>query len=144
MIQINNVSLKELKKTAVKIINEFNEEKIFVLQGPMGSGKTTLIKLLCETLGVSETVTSPTFALINEYRNNNSDKLYHFDFYRINSQSEAFDFGYEEYFFSGSYCFIEWPEKIENLLPEKFVKISIDENQDGTRNFNVVKINFSS
>jgi tRNA threonylcarbamoyladenosine biosynthesis protein TsaE len=137
----NNVSLVNLKEIALKILAEFLDVKIFILQGEMGSGKTTFIKILCESLGVEETVTSPSFAIINEYKIPDKNPIYHFDFYRIKSQNEAFDFGYEEYFYSGNYCFIEWPEKIENLLPDHFVKISINVNDDGSRNFRAQRLN---
>ena len=90
----------------------------------MGAGKTTLIKLLCEYLGTAEPVTSPTFSIVNEYIGK-ANKMYHFDFYRLKNQTEALDLGYEEYFYSGSYCFIEWPEKIPDLLPEHYVSIAI-------------------
>lgn len=99
----------------------------------MGAGKTTLIKAICEELGVKETVTSPTFAIINEYKDAKSQSIYHFDFYRINKIEEVFDFGYEDYFYSNSLCFIEWPELVESILPENTVKISIHENDDSTR-----------
>jgi tRNA threonylcarbamoyladenosine biosynthesis protein TsaE len=99
----------------------------------MGSGKTTFIKALCEKLQVIDYVTSPTFALINVYETEQAREIYHFDFYRIKSQEELFDLGYEEYFFSDEYCFIEWPELIESLLPPNTVKITITENEKGSR-----------
>ena len=141
MLHINHISINNLNDAAKKILCEFNEQTIFVLQGEMGSGKTTFIKALCHCLGVEETVTSPTFALINEYKTKEGIKIYHFDFYRIKTQNEAFDFGYEEYFYSGNRCFIEWPEKIENLLPDTFVKIAITINEDQTRSFLVNSTN---
>jgi tRNA threonylcarbamoyladenosine biosynthesis protein TsaE len=137
MLHINHISINNLNEAAKIILSEFNNQTIFVLQGEMGSGKTTFIKALCHCLGVEETVTSPTFALINEYKTNEGIKIYHFDFYRIKSPNEAFDFGYEEYFYSGNRCFIEWPEKIENLLPDAFVTIAITINEDQTRSFMV-------
>ena len=99
----------------------------------MGAGKTTFIKALCEELGVTETVGSPTFAIINEYRGGNGLPIYHFDFYRINKLEEVYDFGYEDYFYSGNLCLIEWPELVESLLPENTVRVSIQETEDGSR-----------
>ena len=92
----------------------------------MGAGKTTFIKAICTELGVKGRMSSPTFSLINEYLTSSGQKIYHFDFYRIKSEKEAFDLGYEEYFYSGNYCFIEWPDKIENLLPENCAKVKIE------------------
>ena len=100
----------------------------------MGAGKTTFIKAVCEELGVTDVINSPTFAIINEYRSETAGELiYHFDFYRINKVEEAFDFGYEDYFYSGALCFIEWPELIEELLPMDAVKVTIEEQADGSR-----------
>ena len=98
----------------------------------MGAGKTTFIKALCEELGVTDVVNSPTFAIINEYAAG-KEKIYHFDFYRINKPEEALDFGYEDYFYSGSFCFVEWPEKIADLLPQDTLKLYITEEADGSR-----------
>jgi len=98
----------------------------------MGAGKTTLIKSLCEYLGVTEPVTSPTFSIVNEYQARDS-KIFHFDFYRLKNETEALDLGYEEYFYSGAYCFIEWPEKIPNLLPEHYIRIKIEVTSDNSR-----------
>jgi tRNA threonylcarbamoyladenosine biosynthesis protein TsaE len=106
----------------------------------MGAGKTTFIRAICEELGVEESVNSPTFAIVNEYRSGEGDPIYHFDFYRINKEEEAYDFGYEDYFYSGELCFVEWPEKIENLLPEDAVTVSITEQPDGTREVAVGKL----
>ena len=104
------------------------------LYGKMGSGKTTLIKAICEELGVEDVITSPTFAIVNEYRSaTTAELIYHFDFYRIKKIEEVYDMGYEDYFFSGSLCFIEWPELIEALLPEDAVKVHIEEKEDGAR-----------
>ena len=98
----------------------------------MGAGKTTLIKSLCECLGTTEPVTSPTFSIVNEYIGANS-RIYHFDFYRLKNETEALDMGYEEYFYSGAYCFIEWPEKIPGLLPEHYISVGISETADNSR-----------
>ena len=125
-LQVN--SLEELPLAAKKILDESNSEKIFVFKGEMGSGKTTLIKELCLQIGVISAMSSPTFSLINEYETNNGEVVYHFDFYRLEDEQEAFDYGYEDYFFSGNYCFIEWPEKIPNLIPDNYLLIEIEMN----------------
>ncbi|MDR1624814.1 MAG: tRNA (adenosine(37)-N6)-threonylcarbamoyltransferase complex ATPase subunit type 1 TsaE [Tannerellaceae bacterium] len=140
-IQINSV--KEIRQAARAFIETYislpidgnpGEGAVFAFHGNMGAGKTTFIKAICEELGVTDVINSPTFALINEYRSGASGELiYHFDFYRINKQSEAEDLGVGDYFYSGALCFIEWPEKIEALLPEDVVNISITENPDGSR-----------
>ncbi|MCF6365967.1 MAG: tRNA (adenosine(37)-N6)-threonylcarbamoyltransferase complex ATPase subunit type 1 TsaE [Bacteroidales bacterium] len=136
-------STNDLNQIAKEILANYPQKKIFALYGKMGSGKTTFIKEICKILGVTEVVTSPTFALINEYSCKNGINIFHFDFYRIKTQEEAYDFGYEEYFYDNNYCFIEWPELIENLLPETYVKITITEEENGNRIFNSEKINFS-
>jgi len=125
MIKFVINSLKELDEAAKKILIEIKSNNIIAIYGDMGAGKTTLIKSLCRYLGVIETVKSPTFSLINEYSTVNNKIIYHFDFYRINSLNEIFDFGYEEYFYSGNICFIEWPEIINNFLPKNRLKIEI-------------------
>ena len=107
-----------------------------MLYGPMGAGKTTFIKYLCEQLGVKDSTSSPTFSIVNEYDSDNG-LIYHFDFYRIKDEQEAFDFGYEEYFYSGAYCFIEWPEKIPNLLPEEAKEIQISIVDPDTRKISI-------
>ena len=102
--------------------------------GKMGAGKTTFIKALCEHMGVKDVITSPTFAIVNEYESETTGgQIFHFDFYRIKKLEEVYDLGYEEYFYGGAYCFIEWPELIEDLLPENAVKVTIKENADGSR-----------
>jgi tRNA threonylcarbamoyladenosine biosynthesis protein TsaE len=103
----------------------------------MGSGKTTLIAEICRQLGVTDTVSSPTFALINEYRTDCSDTVYHFDFYRTEKLSEVYDLGYEEYFYSGSTCLIEWPEKIEELLPESYARVDISAIDEDARQYTI-------
>ena len=125
-LQVN--SMEELPLAAKKILDESNSEKIFVFKGEMGSGKTTLIKELCLQIGVISAMSSPTFSLINEYETNSGEVVYHFDFYRLEGEQEAFDYGYEDYFFSGNYCFIEWPEKIPNLIPDNYLLIEIEMN----------------
>lgn len=126
-------SINELQKIAKKLIDTFPDEKIFALYGKMGAGKTTFIQAICKVLGSADNVISPTFAIINEYSTKTNDPIFHFDFYRINNMSEAFDLGYEDYFYSGNYCFIEWPEKIEPLLPENIVEIKIEIDNEENR-----------
>ena len=106
---------------------------MFAFHGEMGAGKTTFIKTICAALGVEDATSSPTFALVNEYRSGKGEPVYHFDFYRIRSEAEALDMGFEEYVFSGYYCFIEWPEKIPNLLPPGTVQVRISEAENGSR-----------
>lgn len=125
--------IKELEGVARKLIESFPNRRIFAFNGVMGAGKTTFIKVICNYLGADENLSSPTYSLVNEYLSENKEPLYHFDFYRIETIDEVYDIGYEEYFFSGNYCFLEWPEKIEQLLPEDCVYISINENEDKTR-----------
>ena len=117
-------SLSNLPDATLQIINFAENQRIFLFYGEMGAGKTTLIKSLCEQLGVEGAVTSPTFSIVNEYAGS-AAIIYHFDFYRLKSQNEALDMGYEEYFYSGAYCFVEWPEKIADLLPEHYLRINI-------------------
>lgn len=132
-MKLTSKSLDDLNSIAEEILRANPGQKIFALFGKMGAGKTTLIKAFCQVLGVKDTTSSPSFALINQYITNDGDTIYHFDFYRIKNFEEALDLGYEDYFFSGDYCFIEWPEKIENLLPENFVYIRIDESEEDGR-----------
>ncbi|MBE8713807.1 tRNA (adenosine(37)-N6)-threonylcarbamoyltransferase complex ATPase subunit type 1 TsaE [Sphingobacterium hungaricum] len=117
-------NIHELPEVAQQLIQEFPSSKVFLFNGNMGAGKTTFIKALCEVLEVDSTTSSPTFSIVNEYHSP-TGAIYHFDFYRIKNEQEAFDMGYEEYFYSGNYCFIEWPEKIENLIPENAVLVDI-------------------
>ena len=134
MLKISNLHANINGKEILKGLNlTVNKGEVHAIMGPNGAGKTTFIKALCEELGVSETITSPTFAIITEYRAGNGDSIYHFDFYRINKQEEAFDFGYEDYFYSGNLCFIEWPQLVEALLPENVIKVSIQETDNEQR-----------
>lgn len=127
-------SLDSINAAAQKFVENMGEGKVFAFYGKMGAGKTTFIKAVCECLGVEDTVTSPTFAIVNEYQSTKVDyPIYHFDFYRIKKLDEVYDMGYEDYFYGGGVCFIEWPELIEELLPEDAVKVEIKENEDGTR-----------
>ncbi len=125
--------VNSIRTAARDFIKQIEENKVFAFYGAMGSGKTTFIKAICEEMGVTGTVSSPTFAIINEYKNKNGSSIFHFDFYRINKLEEVYDFGYEDYFYSGNICFIEWPELIESILPEDTVRIAIEELADGTR-----------
>lgn len=120
---INDIS--ELKQVAKKIIDNIGNKKIIAFYGEMGAGKTTLIKAICEELGVVDNISSPTFSIVNEYKTSKGEKIFHFDFYRIKTETEAFDMGYEDYFYSNAYCFIEWPEKILDILPAEALRISI-------------------
>ena len=127
-------SLEELPDIAQSMIEEHSDKRLFAFLGSMGAGKTTFIKEICAVLGVESMVNSPTFSIINEYFTIESDSVYHFDFYRIKKKEEVFDIGYEDYLFSGNYCLMEWPEKIEELLPENIVYVTIEENPlDGSR-----------
>jgi len=125
-------SLSEIESAAKRIL-AFTDRKIFLFFGNMGVGKTTLIKVIAKELGVADTVSSPTFSLVNEYRDQNNKPVYHFDFYRIEDEEEALDMGVEEYFDSNAYCLVEWPEKIKNLLPLGIVSVKILEEKDGKR-----------
>ncbi|MGV3705797.1 MAG: tRNA (adenosine(37)-N6)-threonylcarbamoyltransferase complex ATPase subunit type 1 TsaE [Arcticibacter sp.] len=118
-------ALDELPGAAVKLLSFATQERVFLFYGEMGAGKTTFIKALCEQLGVTDTTSSPTFSIVNEYEYAGGS-VYHFDFYRLKDQSEAFDLGYEDYLYSGQYCFIEWPEKIPDLIPQRVVKVSLE------------------
>lgn len=126
-------SLDKIDDAAISFIKAMGDNTVFAFRGEMGAGKTTFIKAICENLGVSDTINSPTFAIVNEYRSDSGELIYHFDFYRINKIEEVYDFGYEDYFYSGSLCFIEWPELIEELLPKDTVNVSIKAQEDGTR-----------
>lgn len=128
-----NYSLQDLPKIASEIISSA-KNKTLLFYGQMGVGKTTLIKELCKSLGVLDNISSPTFSLVNEYQTANNDKVYHFDFYRIEDEEEAYDIGIEDYFDSKNWCFIEWPENIENLLPLDAVEIHLSLLDDEQRN----------
>ena len=126
--------LDTIQDAARQFVGQIGDHTVFAFYGQMGAGKTTFIKSVCEELGVSEVITSPTFAIVNEYRSDTTNELiYHFDFYRIKKLEEVYDMGYEDYFYSGALCFIEWPELIEELLPEDAVRVTITEESDGTR-----------
>ena len=125
--------IDSISAAAQEFIAQMGENKIFAFYGGMGAGKTTFVKALCEAMGVTDTVNSPTFAIVNEYDTPTGSPIYHFDFYRIKRLSEVYDMGYEDYFYGRGLCFIEWPELVEELLPEDTVKVTIEEQPDGTR-----------
>ena len=130
-IRIN--SLDTIHEAAKDFIKGMGDGKVFAFYGKMGAGKTTFIKALCEVLGVKDVITSPTFAIINEYTDGNNNPIYHFDFYRIKKLEEVYDMGYEDYFYSGNLCLLEWPELVEDILPENVIKVMIEEQPDGSR-----------
>ena len=133
-MEIKIQSLEHIHEAAREFIAAMGDNTVFALYGKMGAGKTTFIKALCQELGVVDVVTSPTFAVINEYRSDIAGELiYHFDFYRIKKLEEVYDMGYEDYFYSGALCFIEWPELVEELLPGNTIKVTIEELEDGSR-----------
>lgn len=134
MTEIIIKDLDHIREAAREFICKMGEGSVFAFYGSMGAGKTTFVKAICEELGVEDVITSPTFAIVNEYRSYSTGELiYHFDFYRIKKLEEVYDMGYEDYFYSGALCFIEWPELIEELLPEDAVRVTIKETEDGCR-----------
>ena len=130
-IEIDNIA--DIDFVAAKLLKEFEGKRVFAFFGEMGAGKTTFIQALCRKLDVIEVVNSPTFTIINEYHTKNGNSIYHFDFFRIKKIEEVYDFGFEDYFYSGNYCFIEWPELITDILPENAVLVKITIDQGGTR-----------
>ena len=131
-IKINN--LETIGEAAARFADSIGRSRVFAFYGKMGAGKTTFIKAVCRHLGVEDVITSPTFAIVNEYTSaTTGDTIYHFDFYRIKKLDEVYDMGYEEYFYGGGLCFIEWPELVESLLPDDAVEVTITEDEDGTR-----------
>ena len=133
-MKIKIQSLEQIQEAARQFVEAMGDNTVFAFYGKMGAGKTTFIKAVCEVLGVEDVITSPTFAIVNEYRSDLAGELiYHFDFYRIKKLDEVYDMGYEDYFYSGALCFIEWPELIEEVLPGDAVKVIIEEVEDGTR-----------
>ena len=125
--------IENIREAARQFISHIGQHTVFAFYGKMGAGKTTFIKAVCEELGVEDVITSPTFAIVNEYTDASASPVYHFDFYRIKRLEEVYDMGFEDYFYSGSLCLIEWPELIEEVLPEDAVRVSIEEQPDGTR-----------
>ena len=131
-------SLDNIHAAAKQFVDNMGTSKVFAFYGKMGAGKTTFIKAICEVFGVDDVITSPTFAIVNEYTAASGTPIYHFDFYRIKKIEEVYDMGYEDYFYSNNLCFLEWPELIENLLPGDAVRETIREEEDGTRTVETV------
>ena len=131
--------LEHIREAARQFVAAISQHTVFAFYGKMGAGKTTFVKAVCEELGVTDVITSPTFAIVNEYTVSSpssllsSNVIYHFDFYRIKKLEEVYDMGYEDYFYSGALCFIEWPELVEELLPDDAVRVTISEDSDGSR-----------
>ena len=146
-MEIHITDIEHIREAAREFIEHIGDHRVFAFYGKMGAGKTTFVKAICEELGVEDVITSPTFAIINEYTAtpstaaanssfftiHSSLQIYHFDFYRIKKLEEVYDMGYEDYFYSGALCFIEWPELIEDILPDDAVRVSIAEQEDGSR-----------
>ena len=135
MINKNMISENQLPLVAEDILKQYPDVRIFAFYGEMGSGKTTLIKQICKCLGVTDQTSSPTFAIINEYFTGKQEPVYHFDFYRVEKQEDLIQIGVQDYLESGYYCFLEWPETVEQTLKENFVKVFIETDSDGTRCF---------
>ena len=134
MYKITISSPDQLAEAARQFVGQMGDDTVFAFYGKMGAGKTTFIKAICEALGVTDVITSPTFAIVNEYRSEEDNELiYHFDFYRIKKLEEVYDMGYEDYFYSSNLCLIEWPELIDDLLPDEAMRIRIAEQPDGRR-----------
>lgn len=133
-MEITIQNLENMPEAAQEFVRAMDQNTVFAFYGKMGAGKTTFIKAICEALGVTDVVNSPTFSIVNEYRADTTGELiYHFDFYRIKKLEEVYDMGYEDYFYSGAVCFIEWPELIEDLLPGDAIRVDIVEQEDGSR-----------
>lgn len=132
-MEIKIHDIDHIREAAREFIEHIGDRRVFAFYGKMGAGKTTFVKAICEELGVEDVITSPTFAIINEYTQTDGSPLFHFDFYRIKKLEEVYDMGYEDYFYSGALCFIEWPELIEEILPNDAVRVSIVEQDDGSR-----------
>jgi len=139
-VEFKSEHLEELPAVAKTILGEYPDDRIFIFRGDLGAGKTTLIKEICKQLLVSDPTNSPSFAIVNEYNTSSGQKLFHFDFYRIRKLEEVYDIGYEEYFYSGNYCFIEWPEIVEEILPKQYVDVEISwDINDNSRNISLTK-----
>lgn len=135
-ITINGI--EDYPQAAREFVELLDRGRIFAFYGKMGSGKTTFIKSICEELGVEDSINSPTFAIVNEYEDRNQNTIYHFDFYRIKSIEEVYNMGYEEYLYGDAICFMEWPELIEELLPEETVKVFVEETEGGARSVKIM------
>ena len=133
-------NIKNIDFAAAELLKEFECQRVFAFFGEMGAGKTTFIQALCRKLDVIDVVNSPTFTIVNEYHAENSIAIYHFDFFRIKKIEEVFDFGYEDYFYSGNYCFIEWPELITDILPDNTILVKIIVNKEGKRILEITKL----
>ena len=132
-MEITINGLDTIRSAARQFIENIGSSRVFAFYGKMGAGKTTFVKALCEELGCDDVISSPTFAIVNEYTDGEQQPVYHFDFYRIKKLEEVYDMGYEEYFYSGALCLIEWPELIEDVLPDDTVRVTIEEQADGSR-----------
>ena len=132
-MEITINGLDTIRSAARQFIENIGSSRVFAFYGKMGAGKTTFVKALCEELGCDDVITSPTFAIVNEYTDGEQQPVYHFDFYRIKKLEEVYDMGYEEYFYSGALCLIEGPELIEDVLPDDTVRVTIEEQADGSR-----------
>lgn len=132
-MEITINGLDTIRSAARQFIENIGSSRVFAFYGKMGAGKTTFVKALCEELGCDDVITSPTFSIVNEYTDGEQQPVYHFDFYRIKKLEEVYDMGYEEYFYSGALCLIEWPELIEDVLPDDTVRVTIEEQADGSR-----------
>lgn len=130
--------IEKYPEAAAQFLHSIGNNRIFAFYGSMGAGKTTFIKSICEAMGVQDAINSPTFAIVNEYESADGDTIFHFDFYRIKEIAEVYNMGYEEYFYSNAYCFIEWPELVEELLPEETSKVFIEEQADVSRKIRIV------
>lgn len=137
MRTIHITSPDELSQVARAVVQALGRRTVVVFRGEMGAGKTTLIREIAAELGATDTVTSPTFAIVNQYKGEGNRRIYHFDFYRIDDIREAYDFGYEEYFYSGDLCLVEWPDKIEPLLPEQAMTVGITVDGETGRTFTI-------
>lgn len=138
MSELKINSLEDINLVAREFLELVGDKRIFAMHGAMGVGKTTFVKAICEEMGVEDTINSPTFAIVNEYHTAKEDIIFHFDFYRIDDVQEAYDFGYEDYFYSNAMCFIEWPEKIDSILPNNTVEVHFKEEADGSRSIQIL------
>lgn len=136
-MRIEIPSVDKIQEAARQFVCQMGDAKVFAFYGKMGAGKTTFIKAVCRELGVEDVITSPTFALVNEYTAGDGSPIFHFDFYRVKKLEEVYDMGYEDYFYSGALCLMEWPELVEELLPQDAVAVTIHANADGSRSIDV-------